>query len=327
MDKAELQWDRRKWILVGVLCVVAVVTATLFTGIFDKTQSGQIPRIAWILGGLIILVCLIMILSTLYRLIDAIHNNGVRLEQIADEMEKNRLALEQINQSNRLSDIAKAIAYRDLDQQILRDAVFDKLQQKDFQAANQIIAEIAQRAGYKVLADQLKRQADTYHDATDAERVNQVIDNINKLLDTFQWSKAAAQIERLISEHPNAENAKAMRQKLIEKKDERKKQLLTEWDEAVKARATDRGLQILRELDMYLTPNEALALQEAARDVFRSKLHNLGVEFSLAISSRQWQQALTTGQKIMQEFPNSRMAQEIREKFDALKQRAVEAKS
>jgi len=78
-------------------------------------------------------------------------------------------------------------------------------------------------------------------------------------------------------------------------------------------------LEILRELDQYLTPNEGLALQEGARDVFRTKLHNLGVQFSLAVSGKQWAKALETGMEIIRDFPNSRMAEEIREKIDALK--------
>ena len=97
--------------------------------------------------------------------------------------------------------------------------------------------------------------------------------------------------------------------------------LLNAWDDAVKRQATDRSLEILRELDMYLTPNEGLALQEAAREVFRTKLHNLGVQFSLAVSDRNWVEALEIGEEIMRGFPNSRMAKEIRERHEALIER------
>jgi hypothetical protein len=115
-----------------------------------------------------------------------------------------------------------------------------------------------------------------------------------------------------------------MRQKLLDKKQERKKILLTTWDDAVKRQDTDRSLEILRELDLYLTPNEGLALQEAARDVFRNKLHNLGVQFSLAVSEKRWSKAVETGRQITHDFPNSRMAEEIREKWDVLKQKVAQ---
>jgi hypothetical protein len=96
--------------------------------------------------------------------------------------------------------------------------------------------------------------------------------------------------------------------------------LLAAWDDAVKQQETDRGLEILKELDQYLTPNEGLALQEAARDIFRTKLHNLGVQFSIAVTEKQWDNALNVGRQIIKEFPNSRMSKEIHGKMDVLKQ-------
>jgi hypothetical protein len=113
---------------------------------------------------------------------------------------------------------------------------------------------------------------------------------------------------------------KTLRQRLVERKEERKRILLAAWDDAVTQQETDRSLEILRELDMYLTPNEALALQEAAKDVFRTKLHNLGVQFALAVSDKHWNSALEIGQQIVKDFPNSRMSVEIREKLHVLRQ-------
>jgi hypothetical protein len=127
------------------------------------------------------------------------------------------------------------------------------------------------------------------------------------------------QIESVIKNYPDSEKAKALRQKFVDKKEQRKRQLLAAWDEAVKRDDTDRSLIVLKELDTYLTPSEALALQEAASEVFKNKLHNLGVRFSLAVSDKQWTEALQTGQEIIRAFPNSRMADEIREKLATLK--------
>jgi len=255
-------------------------------------------------------------------MLDILDDSNSKLEKVAGELEKLRQVVNQVNQSIHVSETAKSIAFRDNDTQTLRDAVFDKLQQKDFDSAYEIIDEVAHRTGYTKLAEQLHVQADKYRDATDIERMNQLIAHIEKHLDDHQWVKASAQIEGLIKEYPANEKVLAMWQRLSEKKDERKKVLLNAWDDAVKRQATDRSLEILRELDQYLTPNEALALQEAARDVFRTKLHNLGVQFSLAISGGQWAKALETGQELIRDFPNSRMAEEIRAKIDVLKTHA-----
>ena len=94
------------------------------------------------------------------------------------------------------------------------------------------------------------------------------------------------------------------------------------WDAAVRNGDTDRSLEILRELDQYLTPSEGLALQESASSVFKTKLHNLGVEFSVAVTEQNWGKALTASEQIITDFPNSRMTQEIRGKIEILRQRA-----
>ncbi|MHC4228269.1 MAG: hypothetical protein ACYSW0_12660, partial [Planctomycetota bacterium] len=245
-------------------------------------------------------------------------DNSAKLKEVTGALEKISTELTQINHSTRVSETAKAIAFRDADKQSLREAVFDKLQQQDFDAANEIIEEISKRPEYEDLAEQLKSQTGRYHDATDHERLDQMIAHIEKLLDDCQWARASAQIEGLIKTHPDSEQARRMRQVLLDRKQQRKRILLAAWDDAVKRQETDRNLEILKELDLYLTPNEGLALQEAARDVFRTKLHNLGVQFAIAVTEKQWTGALDIGQRIINDFPNSKMSEEIRTKLHVL---------
>jgi len=313
---------RFKWQFV-IICIVliAVVLLAVFTNVFQTPGKGQMPQLVWLLAALALLATVILILSKTFKILDSLSESGAKLDKVTETLEKNRSVLTQISQNTRLSEAAKAIAFRDADMQSLREAVFDKLQQQDFDATYEIIDEIARHVEYTSLAELLRTQANNYRDATDAERENQVIAHIEKLFENSMWAKASAQIERLIRDFPKSEKAKAMRQKLLDKKEERKKILLNAWDDAVKRQATDRGLEILRELDLYLTPNEGLALQEAAKDVFRNKLHNLGVQFSLAVSEKQWAKALEAGMEITRDFPNSRMAEEIHEKWDILKQK------
>ena len=300
------------------IALIAVVLLIILASILEIT---------WRIAALALLVTVVLTLSKKFKTLNSLSENGAKLEKITETLEKNRSVLTQINQNTRISETAKAITFRDADMQSLREAVFDKLQQQDFDTTYEIIDEIARRVEYKGLAEQLRTQANNYRDATDAERVNQVIAHIEKLFESSQWAKASAQIERLIRDFPKSENAKAMRQKLLDKKEERKKILLNAWDDAIKRQATDRSLEILRELDLYLTPNEGLALQEAAKDVFRNKLHNLGVQFSLAVSGKQWEKAIEAGEQIIRDFPNSRMAEEIHEKWDILKQKVEQRDS
>ena len=322
MDSEKDGLSRRfRWhILVVGLVMAMVAVLTLFTDIFAKAQTDLFRLLVFMLGALVLVGAILTILSRLFKILDALKDNSTKLKDVAGALEKISTELTHINHSTRVSETAKAIAFRDEDRQSLREAVFDKLQQQDFVAANELIDEIARRPEYKDLAEHLRAQARRYHDATDQERMNQVIAHIERLLDTCQWAKASAQIEGLIKAHPDNERAKAVRQVLLDRKQQRKRILLAAWDDAVKSQETDRGLDILKELDFYLTPNEALALQEAARDVFRTKLHNLGVQFAIAVTEKQWVGALEVGQQIIKDFPNSKMSEEIRGKLDVLMQ-------
>jgi hypothetical protein len=315
-----------KWYFIIIyLAVLAVVLLTFFSGVFDTTKPGQIPQIAWLFGGILLLFAVILILAKTIKLSGLLEENSDKLERIAEIQEKNRATLAQITQNMKLSESAKAIICREDDTTAIREVIFNKLQGQQSEEAHRLIDELAATSQYKELAEQLRSEAESFLTAGDQEKENQLVANIESLFDQYQWTKASVQIENLITTFPNSERAKQMRQKLIDRKEDRKKVLLNLWDDAVKRQATERSLEILRELDAYLTPNEALALQEAARDAFRNKLHNIGVQFSLAVSGRQWQKALDAGQQIIRDFPNSRMAEEIRERIEVLKERVREA--
>ena len=317
-EKDSQVWQFKWHILVIGITLVAVVLLALLTDIFEETAA--VRSLVYLLGSLIFLIALLSILSQVSGIVGALRESSAKMEEATKALENIRNGLMQINHSTRISEPVKAIAFRDEDRQSLREAVFEKLKLKDFEAAYEIIDEIGNHVGYRTLAGELRVQVDTYRNATEEERIDQAIEHIETLLRACRWTKASAQIEALVREHPHSEKARAMRQQLIDRKGERKKILLAAWDDAIQQQDTDRSLEILKELDMYLTPNEGLALQEAAKDVFKTKLHNLGVQFAMAISDKQWADALEIGQQIMRDFPNSRMSAEIREKLDVLRQ-------
>lgn len=310
-----------KWHIVIVCAALALVVVLMFTtDIFEPGESQTLRNLVFMLGALMFLVALLTMLSRVFKILDALHDNSSKLEDVTGALEKISSGLAQINHSTRVSDAAKTIAFRDADKLTLRQAVFEKLQMQDFDSAYEIIGEIARRREYNALAEELKQQADRYRTSTDNERKNQILAHIDKLIDNCQWVQASKQIEELIKAYPDCEESRAMRRKLLEKKEERKRILLAAWDDAVQKRETDRSLDILKELDLYLTPNEGLALQEAAKDVFKTKLHNLGEQFSIAVTDKHWSTALDVGQHIIEDFPNTKMADEIGGKLEALRQ-------
>jgi hypothetical protein len=145
---------------------------------------------------------------------------------------------------------------------------------------------------------------------------------VDDLLAAHTWEEAKQEIDSVQVRFPDDPRTRALPEKLEQAKDQHKKWLLQQWDQAVQRDEIDRGIEILKELDKYLDPSEVAALDESARGVFRTKLHNLGVQFSLLVAEKLWRKALGVGEEIIREFPNSRMAQEIRERLEALKSKA-----
>jgi len=304
---------RYRWHAGIVAFLAGAAILAVFTGI----------TVGWftIVAASVLVVLVLVQVAMFAGAIEFLHAIGSAIENIAETAEKNRSILSEIDQHVRLTEAAKAVAFRDDDTQVLRDAVLDKLHQQDFAATDNMLDRVSATADYAQLADQLRSEAAAYRDATEQERIDQVAGRIRKLFEGYRWAKASAEIERLVAGYPHNDKAKALRRELFDRKQRRKNELLKLWDEAVKRQDTDRSLEILRALDLYLTPNEGLALQEAARDVFRNKLHNLGVQFALAVSEKRWTEAVGTGEQIVRDFPNSKMAEEIREKWDILKQK------
>jgi hypothetical protein len=320
------QWRRIKWhTIFAVLLAVSVVI--LFLGwlfhVADLPQYAKIfDNIRIVFFAFAMVVLAFAILALLDEIFHASRESSAKLDNLAEILVRNNNLLTQVTQAAHLSDTAKEIVFREMEQMQLGEAALSKLHQHDFDVAAAMIEAMEQSPRYKDLGAKLRKMAEKYRTATEEGRVQQIISYIENLMDQAYWAQASMHIDNLVKTFPYSEKAKMMSSRLREHKDMRKGELLCEWDKAVMAKDTDRSLEILKELDLYLTPAEALALQESASTVFRTKLHNLGVQFSMAVTERKWADAFETGRQIVQDFPNSRMAEEIRSRLDILQEHA-----
>jgi len=322
-------WQFR-WHVVFTLIIIVTGLLFLVGMIAGPASDGDVNVIQVIARAALwgaILFAAFSILLLLREAVQSLKKNSEILDNTVEMLSRQNNLLVKISQASRLSDTAKEIVFRDSEQMELAESALTKLHQHDFDEAESMVRAIGKHPKYKELAERLAQMTTKYRSATEEGRVNQIISHIEDLFDQKRWIQAAGQIENLTKMFPYSEKAKTMPQRLRESKDRQKSELLAEWDLAVHEKDTDRGLEILKELDLYLTPNEALALRESASTVFKTKLHNLGVEFSVAVADQNWKKALQTGRNIVQNFPNSRMASEIRGKMDILQERAKQVVS
>jgi hypothetical protein len=227
-----------------------------------------------------------------------------------------------IADNSQISDAVRSITHRESEREALRQAIREEMYGGDWEAANYLVSEMERRFGYKQEAETLRQELASARVMTIEEKINKAASHIDKILAEHRWDRARVEIERLMKLFPRHERVLALPKELARRREAQKQALLVRWKQAVERNEIDEGIVILTELDQYLTREEAQNLQDSARDVFKARLLNLGVQFGLAVSEHRWRDALEVGLRIRQEFPNSRMAQEVSERLEVLRIRA-----
>jgi hypothetical protein len=308
--------------------VLLVSLAFVFVCLVGLIISGEETRGGWttafvvsLLGGLIGFT-----FYGLARLLMAIEVNTFRMEETLERLIRRidgvKDRLDAMNESILLNDEAKTIAFRDKDLHALRQAVEEKIVAEEWQKASYLTDQMESRFDARQEADQLRVRMAQAKEEQYRRELRLAVAGFEDRLKAYEWTAAAGMIENIKKRFPKAPEAGKLAEKLEQARAERKKYLIQQWDNAIQKDEAERGIEILKELDQYLTPNEAAALEESARGAFRAKLHNMGVQFSLLVTEKIWDRAMALGQEIIREFPNSRMAQEIQEGIPGLEAKA-----
>jgi len=241
------------------------------------------------------------------------------LERIESLLAASTTVHDNLQELATLSDKAKSLLYREKEILAVRESVHHDLMRQQYDSAEAMIDSIENDLGYTEEAARLRVEVQQSREATIEEKIDASINRIMSLLDEQQWTRAIRETNRILKLFPDNEKITALPQRIVDAKLAYKKRLLQQYGEAVRKNDIDRGMDLLRELDRYLTPEEGAALQESARGVFKARLRQLGVQFAISVNDQQWTEAIAAGQEIIREFPNSRMAQEVRGKLDAMK--------
>lgn len=271
------------------------------------------------LGGLLYILTSLTckLAGTIYRGYDA------ELD-LLDHARRHSEHLRTISENSSLSDWAKQVAYREKDFEFLHDTIHGAIVRQDWQSAEHLITALERDLGYHDAAERLRAEVAKARSATLDEQLQAMQTRVERLCAARKWTQAAAEAERLARLLPGQDRIAQLGAQIETRRRMYKNELLRDYDQSIRSHDVDRAHQLLLELDLYLSPNEAAALKESARGVFKAKLLRLGVQFSLAVSDHQWKSAIEVGERVVREFPNSRYATEIRAMIPLLRQRAAE---
>ncbi len=243
---------------------------------------------------------------------------------LIERLDQMSILLNLMSEQQLLSDRAKSVAFREKDRDALHRAIHEETARQDWDTAFALADDVERIFGYRTEAERLRGEIRAKRQDSVRRQINDVVAVIDRHTRSEQWNGALREAERLMGMFPDNEQVKNLPHEIDARRQAHKKQLLTSWQEAVARHDVDGSIEILKQLDPYLTPPEAESMQETARGVFKEKLSNLGSTFSNAIRDHKWSEAIKVGDEINREFPNSRIAQEVRDKMDLLKQRAAE---
>ena len=242
---------------------------------------------------------------------------AARLDQIAT-------VLGRVSEQQLLSDRAKTIAYRDKERDALRRAIHEDIARQEWDLAMRLADDIEREFGYRAEAERFRQEIRQKNDEWARRQLDEGLTAIDRHTRAEQWNNALREAEKLQASFPSHDRVRNLPAEIEDRRQSHKRQLVESWHEAVARHDVDGSIEILKQLDTYLTPKEAEGLQETARGIFREKLNSLGKQFAVAVQEHRWHDALGVGDQIVRDFPNTRIAQEVREKMDVLRKRATE---
>ena len=245
-----------------------------------------------------------------------------RLDMISDRLFQAVGLLSRISEQQLISDRAKSVAFREKDRDAIRRAIQEDINRGDFDAALRLADEFESAFGYRAEAAKFRDEVRSRRQDQVRKQIQDVVEVIDRHTRSEQWNGALREAERLMSMFPDNDQVRGLPLEIDRRRQEYKKRLLESWQEAVARHDTDGSIEILRQLDAYLTPAEASGMEESVRQVFKERRDQLAKYFGDAVRDHKWPEAIRAGETIVSEFPESRMAQEVKEKMPVLRQQA-----
>ena len=224
-----------------------------------------------------------------------------------------------------LSDDARRVLSRGNDRVLLTQAIEEDVAAGNLDSAMILVNELAERFGFREEAEHHRRSIEAMRSETTERRINEAIQYLDGLILRRKWDEAFADASRLLRLYPDSQRVFGLRGRIEMAQRSHRDDLERQFLLAAQEERTDEALALLRELDAHLSPSEAEPLRELARGVIGKAKENLGASFRLAVQDRRWAEAARVGERIIAEFPNTRMAAEIRDVIDGIRRRAKDA--
>lgn len=233
--------------------------------------------------------------------------------------------LERIYESLILSDNAKRVLFRERELDLLRRTIEEDIARGDFNAGLTLCDAMANIFGHREEAEAFRARLLAAGHASYEAQVNQAVADFDAILVQRDWARAYQEAARLKRLFPDSPTVQALDAHILHAREDHKRQLEQQFLDAAQHDEVDTAMSLLKELDKYLSREEAGRVASVAQSVVTKRRDNLGMQFKIAVSDHHWGEAAQAGELIMAEFPNSKMADEVRSMIDVIRTRATQA--
>ncbi len=243
---------------------------------------------------------------------------------LLDRMEVLAREVRSLNHQASLSNDARRVLNRQGERELLRQAIEEDIASKNWDAAMVLVKELAENFGYRTDAEEFRTKIDHQRAQTLERDVGEAISYLDGLIIQRRWDEALADAGRIRRLYPDSTRVESLKARVEDARGSYKHELERRFLQAAAEGRPEEALAMMKELDPYLSAVEAEPLREKARGVIGMARDNLGTSFKMAVQDKHWREAARIGDRIIAEFPNTRMAAEVREVIDGIRVRANE---
>lgn len=314
MDEPRRQGSTAMWLLFALAGIIAFGAPSI-TGALRGPDAAAMAGAAAV-GPVLFLCALALSLRPRTRAADAVLDGALsRIERSVARLEE----------QNALSEGARRILNRQRERELLRRAIEEDIAGEDWDAALVLIDELARNFGYRADAEEFRDRIQTARFETLNRRVSAAIAHLDALIAARRWDAASEEAGRIRRLYPDSPRVEDLRGRVEHARAVYRDDLERRFLDAAREERIEEAMELLKELDAYLTEAQAEPYRELARGVIGKARDNLGVQFKSAVRDRRWSIAADAGARIIAEFPNSRMAVEVRQVIDSIRERARSA--
>jgi hypothetical protein len=223
-----------------------------------------------------------------------------------------------------VSEAARRELFAPRDLEVIHGRLEHALAMNDFAAAERSI-EIAESLGHEALVPTLLSRIAEARRALQQAQAAEPMQAFENALARRDWAQAFQHAAAVRGISPDPATAAHLEGRVQAARADHKQALERQFLEAGERDDVETAMATLKELDRYMTREEAERLSQEAQRVIQRHRERLTATFQAAVQEKRWVDAARVGNSIIAEYPNTRMAEEVRTMIEVIRTRATQA--